>query len=79
MADALGVPRVTIFGCTSPGSWTPGVPTARAVVGPGARVVPLAERARCVAAGEDFTGGVTPDMVLAVIAELLSARQSPAA
>ena len=79
MADALDVPRVTIFGPTSPVSWTPGVPTARAVFGPGARIVPLRDRAKRVAAGEDFMRGVTPDVVLNAILDLLSTHQSPAA
>lgn len=77
MADALDVPRVTIFGPTSPVSWMPSLPTTRAVSGPGARVVPLRDRARRLAAGEDFMRGVTPEMVLAAVRDLLAARAAP--
>lgn len=71
MADALGVPRVTIFGPTSPIAWCPDRPTAIALVGPGSRVVPLRHRARVLASGHDFTGGITPEAVLERVMTLL--------
>lgn len=72
MADALDVPRVTIFGPTSPTAWMPALPTTRAVRAADARDIPLRERARRLAAGEDFMRGVTPDMVLAAARDLLA-------
>jgi ADP-heptose:LPS heptosyltransferase len=72
MADALDVPRVTIFGPTSPVSWMPALPTARAVSSAGARVVPLRDRARRLAAGEDFMRDITPEMVMSAVRELLA-------
>ncbi|MBX6330979.1 MAG: glycosyltransferase family 9 protein [Gemmatimonadaceae bacterium] len=74
MADALGVPRVTVFGPTPPESWTPGLPTTIAVLGPGARVVRMRDRARLLAQGHDFTGDITPDMVLGPVRALLQGR-----
>jgi ADP-heptose:LPS heptosyltransferase len=71
MADALGVPRVTIFGPTPSEAWSPGLPTTVAVKGPGARFVRLRDRSSMHAAGYDFTGGVTPEMVLAPVRRLL--------
>lgn len=71
MADALGVPRVTIFGATSPVAWCPDRPTVVPVVGPGSRVVPMRERARVLASGHDFTGGITPEAVLERVMTLL--------
>lgn len=71
MADALGVPRVTIFGPTPSAAWSPGLPTTVAVQGPGARVVRLRDRARMLAQGHDFTGGVTAEMVLDPVQRLL--------
>jgi ADP-heptose:LPS heptosyltransferase len=71
MADALGVPRVTIFGPTPSAAWSPGLPTTVSVEGPGARVVRMRDRASMLAHGHDFTGGVTPDMVLAPVRLLL--------
>jgi ADP-heptose:LPS heptosyltransferase len=75
MADALGVPRVTIFGPTPSAAWSPGLSTTLAVQGPGARVVRMRDRAPMLAQGHDFTGGVTPGMVLAPVRALLSARK----
>lgn len=72
MADALGVPRVTIFGPTPSEAWSPGLPTTVAVKGPGARFVRMSDRASMHAEGYDFTGGVTPEMVLAPVRRLLS-------
>lgn len=78
MADALGVPRVTIFGPTPSEAWSPGLPTTIAVKGPGARFVRMRDRASLHAAGHDFTGGVTPAMVLAPVRRLLAERASRA-
>lgn len=75
MADALGVPRVTIYGPTPSAAWSPGLSTTLAVQGPGARVVRMRDRAPMLAQGHDFTGGVTPEMVLAPIRTLLSTRE----
>jgi ADP-heptose:LPS heptosyltransferase len=71
MADALGVPRVTIFGPTAPEAWTPGLSTTVAVRGARARVVRLRDRARLLAQGHDFTGDITPEMVLEPVRALL--------
>lgn len=72
MADALGVPRVTIFGPTPSAAWSPGLPTTISVQGPGARTVRMRDRAGMLARGHDFTGGVTPEMVLGPVRRLLS-------
>jgi ADP-heptose:LPS heptosyltransferase len=74
MADALGVPRVTIFGPTPSAAWCPGLSTTVAVQGPGARTVRMRDRASMLARGHDFTGGVTPDMVLAPVRRLLGEK-----
>jgi ADP-heptose:LPS heptosyltransferase len=71
MADALGVPRVTIFGPTPSVAWSPGLPTTVSVQGPGARTVRMRDRAAMLAQGHDFTGGVTPEMVLEPVRRLL--------
>src|SRR6185312_3654148 len=60
MADALGVPRVTLFGPTSPVHWTSGAATTVVLTGPNARTVPLADRAKRHAAGENFMAGIEP-------------------
>lgn len=73
MADALGVPRVTIFGPTPSVAWSPGLPTTLSVQGPGARVVRIRDRAAMLAQGHDFTGGITPEMVLEPVRRLLGA------
>ncbi len=74
MADALGVPRVTIFGPTPSEAWTPGLPTTVAVKGPGARFVRLRDREAALAGGHDFTGGVTANMVMVPVRRLLAVR-----
>jgi hypothetical protein len=74
MADALGVPRVTIFGPTPSEAWTPGLPTTVAVKGPGARFVRLRDREAAHADGHDFTGGVTANMVMVPVRRLLAVR-----
>ena len=71
MADALGVPRVTIFGPTPSVAWSPGLATTVSVRGPGARTVRMRDRASMLAEGHDFTGGVTPEMVIGPLRRLL--------
>ena len=75
MADALGVPRVTIFGPTPSLAWSPGLPTTVSVMGPGARTVAIRDRAGMHARGHDFTGGVTPEMVLGPVRRLLRGEE----
>jgi ADP-heptose:LPS heptosyltransferase len=72
MAHALGVPRETILGPTPSEAWSPGRHTTVAVKGSGARFVRLRVRASLHAGGYDFTGGVTPEMVLAPVRRLLN-------
>jgi ADP-heptose:LPS heptosyltransferase len=72
MADALGVPRVTIFGPTPSEAWSPGLPTTVAVKGPGARFVRMRDREAAHAGGYDFTGGVTANMVIVPVRRLLA-------
>ncbi len=81
MADALGVPRVTIFGPTPSEAWSPGLPTTVAVKGAGARFVRLRDREAALASGHDFTGGVTSQMVLVPVRRLLAEhpRRAPLA
>jgi ADP-heptose:LPS heptosyltransferase len=74
MADALGVPRVTIYGATSPAAWCPGLPTTVAITGARARAIPTRERARLDPLEHDLTGDVTPEMVLAPVMRLLNGR-----
>lgn len=76
MADALGVPRVTIFGATAPAAWCPGLPTTVAVAGARARAIPTRDRARLDPEALDLTGDVTPEMVLAPVQRLLNGRVS---
>ncbi len=77
MADALGVPRVTMFGPTSPAYWTSGAATTIALSGPNARVVPLGDRAKRHAAGEDFMAGIAPEQVVAAAQRLLHESPCP--
>jgi ADP-heptose:LPS heptosyltransferase len=72
MADALGVPRVTIFGATSPSAWSPGLPTTVAIVGARARVLSARERVRLDPREHDLTGDITPEMVLEPVLRLLN-------
>lgn len=71
IADALGVPRVTIFGTTSHVSWSPPSPTVAVVRDERVPVLTLNQATRLAAAGHDLTAGVTPDMVLAAARKLL--------
>jgi ADP-heptose:LPS heptosyltransferase len=74
MADALGVPRVTLYGPTTPDNYAPGLPTTIALRTPGPPVR-IRDENRMRRAGHDFFSGVTVDMVLdAVMGLLASAR-----
>lgn len=77
MADALGVPRVTVFGPTSPVSWTSGSATTIAIAGPNARIVPLRDRAKRHAAGEQFMAGIGAAQVVAAVRKLLNDLPCP--
>jgi ADP-heptose:LPS heptosyltransferase len=76
MADALGVPRVTIFGATRPAAWCPGLPTTVAITGARARTLSARERSRLHPGEHDLTGDVTPEMVLEPVRRLLNGRAS---
>lgn len=71
MADALGVPRVAIFGATSPVQWSPPRATVAVVRDERVPVMALREGMRLAAAGRDLTAGVTPAMVLTAARALL--------
>ena len=74
IADALDVPRVTIFGSTSHVAWSPTLPTVAVVRDERVPVMTLREATRLVAAGQDLTAGVTAEMVLAAARKLLAMR-----
>lgn len=77
MADALGVARVTVFGPTSPVSWTSGSAKSVAIAGPNARIVPLRDRAKRHAAGEPFMAGIGAEQVVAAVRKLLNDSPCP--
>ncbi|MEO8881323.1 MAG: glycosyltransferase family 9 protein [Gemmatimonadaceae bacterium] len=70
MADALGVPRVTVYGPTTPQNYAPGLATTIALRTPGP-AVRIRDENRQHRAGHDFFSGVTVDMVKAEIIGLL--------
>jgi ADP-heptose:LPS heptosyltransferase len=70
MADALGVPRVTLYGPTTPENYAPGLPTTIALRTPGP-AVRIRDENRMHDEGHDFFSGVTVDMVLEAILGLL--------
>jgi heptosyltransferase-3 len=70
MADALGVPRVTVYGPTTPENYGPGLPTTIALRTPGP-AVRIRDENRLHRAGHDFFSGVTVDMVMDAIWGLL--------
>jgi heptosyltransferase-3 len=70
MADALGVPRVTVYGPTTPDNYAPGLATTIALRTPGP-AVRIRDENRMHEAGHDFFSGVTVDMVMKEIAALL--------
>ncbi len=70
MADALGVPRVTVYGPTTPDNYAPGLATTIALRTP-APAVRIRDENRLRRAGHDFFSGVTVDMVMNEIIGLL--------
>jgi heptosyltransferase III len=78
MADALGVPRVTLYGPTTPENYAPGLETTIALRTPGP-AVRIRDENRMHREGHDFFMGVTVDMVLEVILGLLDNAPSRAA
>lgn len=70
MADALGVPRVTVYGPTTPDNYAPGLATTIALRTPGP-AVRIRDENRLHRAGHDFFSGVTVDMVMKEIIGLL--------
>jgi len=78
MADALGVPRVTLYGPTTPENYAPGLETTIALRTPGP-AVRIRDENRMHREGHDFFVGVTVDMVMEVIVGLLDNAPSRAA
>jgi len=77
MADALGIPRVTLYGPTTPQNYAPGLETTIALRTPGP-AVRIRDENRLHREGHDFFVGVTVDMVLKVIIGLLDNAPSRA-
>ncbi len=71
IADALGVARVTIFGPTSPASWTPARPTVIAISSAIPPTPAMRDRKRLLGDREDLTADVTPERVLAAVRSVL--------
>jgi ADP-heptose:LPS heptosyltransferase len=71
MADALGVPRVTLYGPTTPENYAPGLATTIALRTPGP-AIRIRDENRMHRAGHDFFSGVTVDMVMDAIARLIN-------
>ncbi len=70
MADALGVPRVTLYGPTTPDNYAPSLDTIVALRTPGP-VVRIRDENRMHGEGHDFFSGVTVNMVMdAIVAQL---------
>jgi heptosyltransferase-3 len=77
MADALGVPRVTLYGPTTPENYAPGLATTIALRTPGP-AVRIRDENRLHREGHDFFSGVTVDMVMEAILALLEIAPSRA-
>lgn len=77
MADALGVPRVTLYGPTTPENYAPGLATTVALRTPGP-AVRVRDENRLHRVGHDFFSGVTVDMVMDAIIALLEVAPSRA-
>jgi len=75
MADALDVPRVTLYGPTTPDNYAPGLATTVALRTPGP-AVRIRDENRLHREGHDFFSGVTVDMVLNAILTLLDSAPS---
>ena len=71
MADALGVPRVTLYGPTTPQNYAPGLATTVALRTPGP-AIRIRDENRMHRAGHDFFSGVTVDMVMDAVTRLLN-------
>jgi ADP-heptose:LPS heptosyltransferase len=71
MADALGVPRVTLYGPTTPQNYAPGLATSVALRTPGP-AIRIRDENKLHRAGHDFFSGVTVDMVMDAITRLLN-------
>lgn len=71
MADALGVPRVTLYGPTTPENYAPGLATTIALRTPGP-AIRIRDENRMHRAGHDFFSGVTVNMVMDAIARLIN-------
>jgi ADP-heptose:LPS heptosyltransferase len=67
MADALGVPRVTVFGATPPLAWVPERDTVVALAGSKPPLRDRRERARAAGPAEDYSADVSPARVLAAV------------
>jgi ADP-heptose:LPS heptosyltransferase len=76
MADALGVPRITVFGSTSPVQWAPALDRVAIVRDERVPVMSLREAERLGADGRDLTAGVTPAMVLEQVHRLLDGSRA---
>ena len=72
MADALGVPRVTIFGATPALAWAPARPTVIALAGTRPPHADRRARARAANDGEDYSADVLPEHVFAAVRTLLA-------
>jgi ADP-heptose:LPS heptosyltransferase len=70
MADALGVPRVTLYGPTTPAHYAPSIDTMIALRTPGP-AVRIRDENRLHRMGHDFFSGVTADMAVEAMQRLL--------
>jgi ADP-heptose:LPS heptosyltransferase len=75
MADALDVPRVTLYGPTTPDNYAPGLATTVALRTPGP-AIRIRDENRLHREGHDFFSGVTVDMVMQAILALLEGAPS---
>jgi ADP-heptose:LPS heptosyltransferase len=72
MADALGVPRVTIFGATPALAWAPPRPTVIALAGAKPPHADRKARARAAKDGEEYSADVLPEQVFGAVRTLLA-------
>lgn len=71
MADALGIPRVTIFGATPALAWAPERPTVIALAGAKPPHADRRARARAASEGEEYSADVLPEHVFAAVRSLV--------
>jgi len=71
MADALNVPRVTIFGSTPALAWAPDRPTVIGLAGAKPPHVDRRARARAAGDGEDYSADVTPEQVMEAVVKVM--------